>query len=293
MVRLAGLERWPHIVAPLALTPYALGGVVLLTGLAAVARRAVVALVAGALAVVLTAVVLPRALPDAQPSADGHTLVVASANLYHGRGAVGAVVDMVRDRRVDVLSLQELTPQAVRALDAAGLAQLLPYRVFREQGGGSGSGLASRFPLQPRDLTPPSVHQQPGALVDLPGSRDLEVLAVHTVPPLGMGDTPGWRRELGELPPARADDTIRLLVGDFNATLDHPGLRRLLADGYADAADEVGAGLRPTWPSASLWPPKVTIDHVLVDRRCAVRWFDVVDVPGTDHRAIVAEVACP
>lgn len=89
---------------------------------------------------------------------------------------------------------------------------------------------------------------------------------------------------------------MRLLVGDFNATLDHGALRRLLRRGYLDAADEVGAGLTPTWPSgratalAAFDPPPATIDHVLVERGVAVAAVRVHDVPGSDHRAVLADL---
>ena len=89
------------------------------------------------------------------------------------------------------------------------------------------------------------------------------------------------------------DGPVRVLAGDFNATLDHVGLRRLLNSGYVDAADQVGAGLNPTWPSGALWPPPVAIDHVLVDDRCPVDTFSVVDVPGSDHRAVVSRFVVP
>jgi endonuclease/exonuclease/phosphatase family metal-dependent hydrolase len=83
----------------------------------------------------------------------------------------------------------------------------------------------------------------------------------------------------------------RLLLGDFNATLDHAALRRLIGSGYRDAADAVGAGLRPTWPADVV--PVVTLDHVLVDSRIGVRSVTVHAVPGTDHRAVVAVLAIP
>jgi len=37
----------------------------------------------------------------------------------------------------------------------------------------------------------------------------------------------------------------------------------------------------------------VTIDHVLVDRRIGVRDMSVHRIPGSDHRAIVAELIVP
>ena len=68
--------------------------------------------------------------------------------------------------------------------ERAGLDEVLPYRHFLDEPGGSGSGIASRYPVFPRTLTPPSTLRQAGALVDLPG-EDLEVLSVHPLPPVG------------------------------------------------------------------------------------------------------------
>ncbi len=293
VVRLLGMDDSRHTVAVLALTPYALGGALVLVLATLIARRAVTAVVAGALAVVLGVLVLPRVLPDGQPSASGETLVVASANLHIGLGAAG-IVDLVRDNEVDVLSLQELTPAAVQALDAAGLDALLPHRVFYTEPAVNGSGIASRYPLNQLVLQPPSTIRQPAVVVTLPSGTAVEVQLVHPVQPLGLHGNATWQQELSRLPAPRDDATMRLLVGDFNSTLDHPPLRRLLSAGYIDAADQVGAGLRTTWPTdRGLWPPPVAIDHVLADARCAVRSFEVHDVPHSDHRAIVASLVLP
>jgi endonuclease/exonuclease/phosphatase family metal-dependent hydrolase len=86
---------------------------------------------------------------------------------------------------------------------------------------------------------------------------------------------------------------VRILAGDFNASLDHAAMRRLLDRGYKDAAAQVGAGLIPTWPSNKRIPPIITIDHVLVDHRVGVKAVSVHDVPGTDHRAVFAELTVP
>ena len=71
--------------------------------------------------------------------------------------------------------------------------------------------------------------------------------------------------DLRALPPATPDGRLRILAGDFNATLDHAELRRILDTGYQDAAAQVGAGLHGTWPRDRAFPPPVTIDHVLAD----------------------------
>jgi endonuclease/exonuclease/phosphatase family metal-dependent hydrolase len=90
------------------------------------------------------------------------------------------------------------------------------------------------------------------------------------------------------------DGPVRVLLGDFNATLDHGGLRELIATGYRDAAEVTGQGLVGTWgPYDGDRIPPVVIDHVLADRRIGVRRFAVHGIPGGDHRAIVAELTLP
>jgi endonuclease/exonuclease/phosphatase (EEP) superfamily protein YafD len=104
---------------------------------------------------------------------------------------------------------------------------------------------------------------------------------------------PAWRGDLRALPPATPGGPLRILAGDFNATLDHAELRRLLDTGYQDAAAEVGAGLKGTWPHGRRLLPPVAIDHVLADARCGVRSFSVHTIAGTDHRAVLAELVLP
>jgi endonuclease/exonuclease/phosphatase (EEP) superfamily protein YafD len=85
-----------------------------------------------------------------------------------------------------------------------------------------------------------------------------------------------------------------VLAGDFNATLDHAQLRRFLRLGYVDAASQVGRGLVPTWgPEPNGRPAMLAVDHVLVDRRCAVLTTSAHRVPGSDHRALYAELRLP
>ena len=90
-------------------------------------------------------------------------------------------------------------------------------------------------------------------------------------------------------PPA---DPPRVLAGDFNATADHAQFRRLLRLGHVDAAGRAGNGLAPTWgPAGKL--ALLTLDHVLVDPRCAVLAASVHHLPGSDHRAVYTEIRLP
>ncbi|MFF5260588.1 endonuclease/exonuclease/phosphatase family protein [Actinomadura viridis] len=302
-VRLAGGDALPGIGAaatpPLAVTPFvaALSPVPVL--LALLLRRWWAAVAASVVALALAAAVAPRAFVDEGPAARGPAVRVLAANLYFGEADAGELVELVRRTRPDVLSVQELTAEAAVRYERAGLGRLLPHRVLDTRWGAAGSGLYSRHPL--RRLPPPGETRfaTPRAEFTVQGNRRVEVTSVHPVPPISSAAHRSWKADMALLPSAAragegaADGTpVRILAGDFNATLDHAHLRRLLGRGYADAADRAGAGLTPTWGGAGTDPP-LTIDHVLVDRRCAVKGFAVHDVRGSDHRAVFAEVRLP
>ncbi|GAB2651905.1 endonuclease/exonuclease/phosphatase family protein [Saccharopolyspora gloriosae] len=278
-----------YTIALVATLQYAVPVGSVLTVLGLVLRRWLTTLVVGLLTVVLAILVLPRAIPDSPTPVQGSPLRVLSVNLFFGRAQADRVVDLVRDGRIDVLSLQELTPQAVAELDRAGLAELLPHRVLHSGPRADGTGIASRYPLRELALVPPTSLAQPSALIDLPGPRDVEFVAVHPIYPMGADTADGWLRELTALP--RPGGAARVLAGDFNATLDHSPLRALLGGGYADAAEVTGGGLTPTWGAG--WMPRATIDHVLTSEGLVTQDYAVFDVPGSDHRAVRAHVVIP
>lgn len=287
-LRLIGYDGDWYTLVALALTPYVAAVGVLLGGLALALRRWWIGGTALVLAIVLAVLVLPRLSASDQREVHGKTLRVLASNLLYGQADPKAVVDLVREQRIDVLNLVELTPRAVDGLTAAGLFQALPYRVLHPAPGAFGSGIVSRFPLKEVNLTGDSAAKQPGAQADLGDGVVAEIVAVHPISP--DVDTPQWEREIKDLSRAAGEHGLRILAGDFNATLDHAAFRTVLSRGYNDAAEEHGSALTPTWPSSS---PVVTIDHVVVDNRAAVQDYRVFDVAGSDHRAVFAEVRLP
>ena len=113
-----------------------------------------------------------------------------------------------------------------------------------------GTALYARVPL--RELPSPTGtwNAQAVALADVRGTP-VELAAVHPAAPFSSLRTRAWRDDIRTLPPATPDGVLRILVGDFNATLDHAELRRLIDTGYRDAADQVGAACAPPSPSAT------------------------------------------
>jgi endonuclease/exonuclease/phosphatase (EEP) superfamily protein YafD len=297
-VRLVGVEEhWLPLVQLLAYTPYvAAGSVAVLLGAVAAHRWRLTA-GAAVTATLLAGCLVPRVVADsggADPAGAGSgvRLRVLTVNLWIGRADPAVVVGLVRSLDVDLLAVQELTTTGLHALDGAGLGAALPYRVpYLEP---HVSGLFSRFPLRDDGVR---VHRssfgQARATVSVPGAAPVEVESVHSCAPIGPGAQEWWRADLAGQPPATVDGQLRVLVGDFNATLDHRPLRRLLAGGYRDAAEVRGAGLTPTWAGTDGSLPGVTIDHVLADRRIGIVDYRVVTVRGTDHRAVYAELVLP
>jgi endonuclease/exonuclease/phosphatase family metal-dependent hydrolase len=296
IVRTLGLETGGRVLPAMAFTPYVglTAPVPLLVALAL--RRWTVALLCAVATVAFALALLPRAVAGPEPSVTGGVpLRVMTANLYMGRGDARAVVDLVRGHHVDVLALQEMTPEELRRLDAAGLRRLLPHRDVDARPRASGTGLFARRPLRALpQINSINLMGEPRAALRLAGGPAVEVGAVHPPPPI-HGQDGTWRHMLREIPrPQRGSPTLRLILGDFNATLDHHELRELLGDGgFVDAGDATGEGYRTTWPAGRRFPPEITIDHVLVDPRIAVRALSVHTVPRSDHRAVIATLELP
>jgi endonuclease/exonuclease/phosphatase (EEP) superfamily protein YafD len=291
IVRTFGLDSGRLMVPAISFTPYvaATAWVPIVAALALRSRTAALVGLAGALALVIA--VAPRALAGPTPTnAEGPTLHVLSANLRVGSGDPRTIMALAERYDVDLVSLQEMPPSAVAALDAAGARSRFPYRVLDARPGAQGSGLLSRYPLTDA-VRPQRIRMaMPEATLHVPGAPAIRVKAVHPVAPL-HGDVAVWLDSMRSLPRATPDGEMRMLIGDFNATLDHHELRDLLSSGYVDAGDATGEGLHGTYPARRRL--RLAIDHVLVDRRARVTAYGVHLVPFSDHRALTATIRLP
>lgn len=295
-VRLAGVDRHRFAeawAAPLlSFTPQVTAGAWVSALLLPGAGPAVVAAVAGA---ALTAAVGPRAVPSRQPPAAGPVLRVVTANLLVGRAVADEVVELARRQRAHVLFVQELTDDAEAGLQRAGLGELLPHRVTQQVLNGSRASIYARYPLRGASPAAPPPAARCAARLDLPSGQCVQLVCIHAATPKHpwfRGATARWRRQLSALP--APGNSPRILAGDFNATLDHAQFRQLLRRGYADAASQAGNGLSLTWgPRPGRRLTLLAIDHVLIDRRCAVLTTSVHWLTGSDHRALYAELRLP
>lgn len=273
-------------------TPYAVIAALLVAVVALALRNWAASLIAVAATACLAIAVLPRAISSETESPAGHeTLTVLSANVELGGADPDALVALVDRYHPDVLSVQELTPSFARKLRGDGIYRRLPHSVLMEQPKGHGAGLYARFPLSALPHQTDFLFRMPRAMIVLPDRRRLRVVAVHPQPPNMSVER--WEEALQSLP-TPGEGIPWVLVGDFNATFDQAEFRELVDRGYRDGGAATGKGLEPTWPSREVFPwGLMTIDHVLTDRRLGVAEYGVDSLPGSDHRAIHAELVLP
>jgi endonuclease/exonuclease/phosphatase (EEP) superfamily protein YafD len=263
----------------------------------AVVRRWVLTIVAALLCAVMVIVLMPRFLGPEKSAVASVSVRVLSANLTLGEADPRAVVALAWES-ADLLVVQEMTPRQALAMSAAGLDAVFPHRVIKPGTGAMGIGVWSRHPIV--GSAEVSGYQMPmlSAKIRMPGVRfDTTVLAVHLAAPW-VQPLKYFRDDIARLPTmlkeaARAAGSGAVIVaGDLNSTYDMRPFRRLLDEGYRDAAEQAGAGLTRSFPSRPWRGPVFGIDHVLV-RNCTATAAQTVPVPGSDHRGLFTVIEIP
>ncbi|MCW2685856.1 MAG: hypothetical protein JWR37_746 [Mycobacterium sp.] len=287
-----------HVVLlTVAFSPYLMLCGPVSVGLLILARRWILAVLAVGLTVTTLAVQVPRYLgSDAAPTA-GVVVRVISANLREGLADPDYLVRSARSQ-ADVLAFQELTPQEVDRLSAAGLDATFPYRWLDPRAEASGVGVWSRFPMHATRRLDGYEMAFVSAQIRITGiSIDPTVVVAHVAGPWPQ-PIDDWRRDLDRLPVtllevAKGTDGGAVIVaGDLNSTTDMRPFRGLLRNGYRDAAEQSGAGIEPTFPADWRLPPFLAIDHILT-RNCTATSLRTMKIAGSDHRGLVATVMIP
>jgi endonuclease/exonuclease/phosphatase (EEP) superfamily protein YafD len=279
----AVLQAWrPHVAGS------ALAGAALLA-----ARRRTRPLAAGLVAAGLAAgvPVARRAAREPIAAPGPGDVTVLTANMWHGRADTGALAALVADEHPDFVVLPEAGADFRDKL--MPLLAGLGYRAWVASGGGLRDGSdvvllvgerAGDVRVRPaRGMRLPHLEATGGVL----GARTL--YAVHPTAPMSRNSTAWWHDELALVGSWCAGPVAPLVVGDFNATFDHPALRAALGR-CRSAADGTGRGLAGTFPARLPRWLGIQIDHVLVPADAVTTRFDVLDLAGTDHRAVLARV---
>ena len=218
-----------------------------------------------------------------------------SFNAFEGNADVTAFAELIRTERPDLVAVPEGGTRFAARL--APLIEPLGYRLHTTASADP-SDVANVVAAVADGLGPVQVQVTDAMAafpyVEVTGGRlgALRFAAVHTQAPVTR-KIARWATDLAGLRQWCAGPTPVVVAGDLNATLDHSALRAGMA-GCADAADQRGAGLIPTWgPSPRTRPFGPQIDHVLTNDGIAAETFAVRDVPGSDHRAVLTRLRLP
>ncbi|MFT4086639.1 MAG: endonuclease/exonuclease/phosphatase family protein [Gordonia sp. (in: high G+C Gram-positive bacteria)] len=283
------VSNWGARIAAFSPLLMAASGIGLLCAL--LGRRWILA-VAGVVVVLVSVFTQAPLYFGSAPGGPGQ-LQLMQANIWLGNADVGAVARTVRERDVDVLTVSELTDEALERISATDLKQSLPYSFVNPRPGGGGIGLFSKYPLSEAKVLDHFMLSNARAVAVIPGHGRYAVYALHPVPPYPAAAW-HWASELRRLGDMIGAERLPVLIGgDFNAGYDHSQLRALLTDehpGLLDAAEHTGSGIVATYPANRAFPALLAIDRVMTRNGPESVKFGRVPIPGSDHHGVIASI---
>lgn len=311
LVRLLGLDVvWP-LVPAVSFIPQVTLGLIVLAAIARIVRAYIALAVLAVVCVVMIFTVSGRVFSDgvAQvqkpesaldvdeqgkrvvPETDPFT--VLSANVMIGRADIESLMRTVNEVKPDLIALQEVTPEFMQKLLAVGLGDVYPSFIDHSDWGSAGYATFARTTLTELKGSGLKVAEPVAGHAYWPEMRvagtKLLLRNVHPQPPIMPSATRRWRDALGAIP--GSGNRQRVVIGDFNATLDHRDFRALLGRGYTDVGSATGHGLESTWRAGLL--RRLVIDHVLVPPSVGIESYKVIDLADSDHDAIAATLRLP
>ncbi len=208
---------------------------------------------------------------------------VLTSNTQHER-----LVRLVAEIHPDVLVFLEVDRAWLNKL--APLREAYPHVVAEPRPDNFGMVVMSKTPYLETSLHELADVGVPAISVRLEyEDRPIEVLAVHTLPPVGHTMASMRNSQLSALVEyAKNSGRSLAVVGDLNATPWNGRFRELLRDsGLMDARK--GFGIQSTW-LAMFWPFAIPIDHCLISGDLRVTRFTTLRSIGSDHFPVLVTI---
>jgi hypothetical protein len=226
------------------------------------------------------------------------------ANVLYTRHDYVAPITLIRQQTPDLYVLQEMTPASIRHVTSQLKADF-PYWFACWSKGPCWILVGSRTPLvidkqlviQKRIIVATTRIKNPSMI----HGQLMRLVTVHPRTPV----LPSWFAERNnQLAVAahktRYDSLPTVLIGDFNISIFSSLYNKIFAR-FEITPDGTSRGkiwaltacrqdyTQPTWPRFFL-PIMIPIDHAFVNNHLQPVWFQTLDLPDSDHRAIVADI---
>lgn len=274
------------LIALVAISPVALAVSVVTAGALTSLRWGVGGLVVVVVAALLAlpGTVVPRTGCEVRASDQDNSVVVMSHNILAGNAQVDSLLAQVDRVDPDILLLQETTDAQFAAL-GVDLESEYPNRESLGL-----QHIVSRWPLSERFESGTSTGGALVATVESPIGA-IRIANVHPSAPLSDERRTNQRQEYTDLTRWRVEQSVDLIMGDFNASGAHAIYRDIVSDSYEDAHRVAGCGSGLTWSrTLGTGPAILSLDHALVHDRLQAESFVVLDYAGSDHKAVAVEV---
>ncbi len=186
------VSTWHPFIIAAVMLPLLTAGVLLAVLGFGVTRRWI-PLALAVLVLALMAIPPGRVLLRSGARTAGVPLTVMTSNMRLGEADPAQILAAARSHGVQLLMLQELSRPALARLKADGIDTYFRYSYTRAQGGGSGIGLFSVFPLAEQRVYPDFWLQVISARISLDGGRSRPAAGSPTV----TGSVRCWPRRPG------------------------------------------------------------------------------------------------
>ncbi len=294
---LARREPWTLMVGLIAVTPwiYMLAWFTASVGL--FARHRVLAVVSFGLVGLQLWWVLPGFDPIAhlsRPAPGSASLRLFDANVSQSNRNLTGIADEIRRDKPQVVTMEELTPVALRSLESTHVMERFRYKLVLPMHGSYGMAMWSTYRLDDATEWFAYGHPELRAWLELPGGRRLRLDVLHTDAPFGTGEPAPWAHEMEAIRDELAREPRPLVaVGDLNATWYDWHFQALLGLGLRDAAVAAGRGWQMTWPrDQQPVVPYLGIDHVLLSKGVSLQSYRLGIGLGSDHHPVLVGISC-
>ncbi|MBX2973037.1 MAG: endonuclease/exonuclease/phosphatase family protein [Flavobacteriales bacterium] len=235
-------------------------------------------------AIMLMQVQMPPARDAGTSASSG--LRIFHMNVLQPNTAFQEAIAQALASDADLISVQEVGPEWAVELEQ-GLKGRYPYAHIEPRTNCYGIALFSRVPFAEACTITMDGAPFIEALVDV-GGRPVRLLAVHATSPISYGHFRRRNAQLERLGEYLAQgDTATIVVGDLNTV---PWDRAYQCFCVRAGLRSTTPALQRTWPSIGPFA-LIPLDHVLVSAGVWSSALSTVDIPGSDHRGLVADLS--